>query len=162
MGVSKFKHLRREGGGWGPKFVGTRDTSSQSLTIYNYGYFSSAHAYRPETQALRMKPVAIAPGPHPLPSRNSLVKPGRAEGTGGTGLCPVRTGQRPVPLTAWESRTPPEFFVRQQARLLTEAGFFYSHLQILPVVIKMVLRFRSKWRGRPGPPIMAGRLHPRG
>ncbi len=29
----------------------------------------------------------------------------------------------------WESRTPPEFLVRQQARLFTEAGFFYPGIR---------------------------------
>jgi len=44
--------------------------------------------------------------PDPIP--NSVVKPGNADDASGTGFQPVRTGQRPVLLTAWESSTPPE------------------------------------------------------
>jgi len=52
------------------------------------------------------KPSAGAT-PDPIP--NSVVKHCRADDTVGTDLWPGRCiGGMPVPLTAWESRTPPE------------------------------------------------------
>jgi len=65
--------------------------------------------------------IKISSGPSagatPDPIPNSVVKPGNADDTGGTGFQPVRTGWKPVPLfqemagsarPTWESRPPPE------------------------------------------------------